>query len=355
MTLATDKYISQLHHCIPMSSMVKEAFERLKTETQFVIYKKDQRIFSIGDNDEDSLFLLEGEIKLVSSDGKHSKISTNNKQSLYALAALKPRLFSARATEGTLIAKIKTKILDKLLIWEHSTYNTNSSSVEVNDLPLGFDENDSDRDWKMSMLQTQIFLTLPAANIITLFDKMENIEVKKDQQIINQGDQGDYYYMIKKGHCQISRTFQDNQEAIILEELGPTDCFGEEALVSGEPRNASVIMKSDGILVRLAKEDFHSMLEEPILEWVEKKQAEQLTQDGAIPIDVRMEDEYANSGIANTINIPLYLLRLKMKNLDKKTTYILFCDTGSRSSAAAFLMAQAGFKNVVILKDGLHP
>jgi rhodanese-related sulfurtransferase len=355
MSLTADKYISQLHHCIPISSMVKKAFERLKTETEFIIYKKDQRIFSIGDNDEDSLFLLEGEIKLVSKDGKYSTISTDNTQSLYAIAALKPRLFSALATKGTLIAKIKTKILDKLLIWEQSTYNSNNSSVEVKDLPIGFDESDSDREWKMSMLQTQIFLTLPAANIITLFDKMENIEVKKDQQIIKQGVPGDYYYMIKKGFCQVSRRFQDNKEAIILGELGPTECFGEEALVSGESRNARVIMKTDGILVRLAKEDFHLMLEEPLLEWVERKQAEQLTHDGAIPIDVRMEEEYANSGIANTLNIPLYLLRLKMKNLDKNSQYILFCDTGARSSAAAFLMAKEGFKHVFILKDGLLP
>jgi len=355
MSLTADKYISQLHHCIPISSMVKEAFERLKTETEFIVYKKDQKIFSIGDKDEDSLFLLEGEIKLISKDGKHSKISTDNTQSLYALAALKPRLFTAHATKGTLIAKVKTKILDKLLIWEQSAYNSPNSSVEVNDLPIGFDENDSDREWKMAMLQTQIFLTLPAANIITLFDKMENFEARKGQQIIKQDEPGDYYYMIKDGSCQVNRTFQDNKEAIVLGELGPTDCFGEEALVSGEPRNASVIMKTDGILVRLAKEDFHLMLEEPLLEWVDNQQAKQLTLDGAVPIDVRMEDEFANSGIANTVNIPLYLLRLKMKNMDKKAKFILFCDTGARSSAAAFLMAKEGFKNVYILKDGFHP
>jgi len=91
------------------------------------------------------------------------------------------------------------------------------------------------------------------------------------------------------------------------------------------------------------------------MEWVDNQQAKQLTLDGAVPIDVRMEDEFANSGIANTVNIPLYLLRLKMKNMDKKAKFILFCDTGARSSAAAFLMAKEGFKNVYILKDGFHP
>ena len=139
--------------------------------------------------------------------------------------------------------------------------------------------------------------------LATLFDKMESINVKKDQQIITQGEPGDYYYMIKVGSCEVHRKFQDNKDAIVLDKMGPTDCFGEEALVSGEPRNASVVMTSDGILVRLAKEDFHSMLEEPILEWVNKHQAEKLTKDGAIPVDVRMEDEFAHSGVKNTINL----------------------------------------------------
>ena len=164
MAITADKHLIQLHHCIPISSMVKEAFDRLKNETQFLKYDSEQTIFSLGDNDEYSLFLLEGVIKLVSKDGKYSSISHNDSQSLYAIAALKPRLFTAQATPGTIIARVKTKILDKLLIWEHSTLNSNRKSVEVSDLVLGIDDSDSDREWKMSMLQTQIFLTLPAAN-----------------------------------------------------------------------------------------------------------------------------------------------------------------------------------------------
>ncbi|MFK5895046.1 MAG: cyclic nucleotide-binding domain-containing protein [Pseudomonadota bacterium] len=348
MTSIADKYNKRLQLCIPINSFDKEVFDRLKSAIEFQQYKEKQEIFSIGDDDIYSLFLLDGEIELFSKDGKQTHISIDNKQSLHAIAALKPRLFDAHATtDNVLIAKIPTETLNKLLIWDQG-----SSSVEVSDISISF--NESDNEWKMSMLQTEIFLTLPAANIMSLFDKMETIDVIIGEEIITQGDPADYYYMIKEGFCQVSRTFQNNTEAIILNELGPTDCFGEEAIVSGDLRNASIIMTSDGKLVRLAKEQFHSLLEEPLLKWVDNQQTKQLIQDGAIPIDVRTEDEFANSGINNTTNIPLYLLRLKIQNLDKNSNYVLFCDTGSRSSAAAFLMAQAGFKNVFILKNGLH-
>ncbi len=350
MPLNSDKHLSQLKHCIPINSIVKKAYERLKSETTLVEYKKNQTIFSIGDIDTNSLFLLDGKIELFSKDGKKSVISTENKQSLYALAVLKPRLFSAQAKSSVTIAKLKTKVLDKLLIWEESATELIEYGMEVDDILV----DTKDSDWKMAMLQTQIFLTLPAASIMSLFNNMEPLETKKGQQIIKQGDPGDYYYIIKSGTCIISRSFQDNAEAVILDEIGPTDCFGEEALVSGEPRNANVSMKTDGTLLRLAKDKFHSLLEEPLLNWVDNQQVKSLIQSGSIPIDVRMEDEYANSGIKNTQNIPLYLLRINMQNMDKNAHYILFCDTGDRSSAAAFLMTQAGFKNVSILKNGIQ-
>ncbi len=351
MTNTIDNYFSQFCHCVPIKSVIKEAYERLKTETSFTQYEEGENIFSIGDNDPNSLFLLEGEIELLSNDGKKSILSAKQEQSLFALSSLKPRLFNAHALDHVLIAKINTKILDKLLIWEQSATETEHAAVEVDDISFCFDA--SDMEWKMAMLQTQLFLTLPAANITFLFDCMEVMEVKKDQQIITIGEPGDYYYIIKSGDCIVTRSFEGNTDEIIINELEAGDCFGEEALVSGKPRNANVIMRTDGTLMRLSQETFHSMLEEPLLNWVEKDQVKKLIQEGAIPIDVRTEDEFKHSGIKNTLNIPLYLLRVQIKVMDKKEHYILFCDNGSRSSAAAFIMTQKGFKNVSILTGGL--
>ncbi|MCI0400965.1 MAG: rhodanese-like domain-containing protein [Gammaproteobacteria bacterium] len=46
------------------------------------------------------------------------------------------------------------------------------------------------------------------------------------------------------------------------------------------------------------------------------------------------------------------MLRLKAGGLDPRRKYIVYCDTGRRSSAAAFLLNQRGF-NAYILKGGL--
>jgi len=53
------------------------------------------------------------------------------------------------------------------------------------------------------------------------------------------------------------------------------------------------------------------------------------------------------------VNIPLYFIRLKLSKLDEKTTYIVCCDTGRRSSAGAFILNERGF-NTRVLRGGLN-
>ena len=56
--------------------------------------------------------------------------------------------------------------------------------------------------------------------------------------------------------------------------------------------------------------------------------------------------------IEESINIPLYFIRLKLSTLDRSVPYVVYCDTGRRSSAAAFIMVERGF-DAFVLKGGL--
>ena len=54
----------------------------------------------------------------------------------------------------------------------------------------------------------------------------------------------------------------------------------------------------------------------------------------------------------DAVNIPLYFIRLKINALDKNTQYVVCCDTGRRSSAAAYILSERGFE-AYVLKGGL--
>jgi phage shock protein E len=70
-----------------------------------------------------------------------------------------------------------------------------------------------------------------------------------------------------------------------------------------------------------------------------------LTQGGQI-IDVRSEEEFASSHKNRSINIPLGLLKKRMKELDNTKPIILCCASGSRSALAKRILIANGFENV---------
>ena len=161
--------------------------------------------------------------------------------------------------------------------------------------------------------------------------------------VLKQGDDGDYYYIIKSGKAKVTRSSKTGSE-LTLATLKDGDAFGEEALLSEAKRNATVVMDGPGVLMRLAKEDFNALLKEPMLSWIDLAGAQDLIQGGAKWLEVRLESEHENTGLKDSENIPLFMLRMKVDLLDDKVAYIVYCDTGRRSSAAAFLLSERGFQ-----------
>ena len=112
-------------------------------------------------------------------------------------------------------------------------------------------------------------------------------------------------------------------------------------------------MLTDGTLMQLGRDDFQSLLNEPMIVSLEHQEADEAVSHGGRWLDVRVPSEFKAFAKANAMNLPLYLLRHKLDVLDRKTPYVVYCDTGRRSSAAAFLLNQRGFETAV-LKGGLN-
>jgi rhodanese-related sulfurtransferase len=182
--------------------------------------------------------------------------------------------------------------------------------------------------------------------------RMQRINSRSGDVVIKQGDEGDYFYVIVNGRCSVTRETPLNKEGIKLAELGMGDTFGEEALISEAKRNATVTMLTDGTLMRLGKQDFTTLLNEPMLQWVEFDQAKEIVAKGGKWLDVRLPSEYQNVHFDDAVNIPLYFIRLKLNALDKAVSYVVCCDTGRRSSAGAYILTERGF-DACVLKGGL--
>ena len=175
----------------------------------------------------------------------------------------------------------------------------------------------------------------------------------KGDVVVEQGGTGDYYYIITQGRCEVTRAASAKAPDYRLAMLGPGEAFGEEALVAGTSRNATVRMVMDGELVRLPKADFFDLIQKPLLSSVTFEQGKNIeSTKNALWLDVRFPEEHQLSGLEGSINHPLNTLRMHSGQLDSETTYIVYCDTGTRSAVAVFLLAERGF-DVHCLSGGL--
>lgn len=74
---------------------------------------------------------------------------------------------------------------------------------------------------------------------------------------------------------------------------------------------------------------------------------------GAGLIDVRSAAEYRQGSLKGSHNLPVAELRRRLGELDAQRSYVLLCANGTQSEAAAFLLAQRGYR-VAVLRGGLQ-
>jgi len=335
--------ISQL---VPLDGLSGERLQKLLTEAKLDEVKSGKEIFKEGDQDAFTFFLLDGEIELSSKkSGARRSVRGGTDEAKYALSNLKPRQYSGKTLSSAQILRIDTALLDSLLAWDQ----TFGSGIEVEE--IGGDGMDT--AWMQRLFESRALLKLPPANLERVFARFEEIPMKPGQLVIRQGEKGDFYYVIKQGRCRVVQKPGVEQKMVALADLVEGDSFGEEALLSDAPRNATIAALTDGVLMRLAKDDFMALLKEPLVERIDERETASRVQAGAALIDVRLDTEFKRANLRNSTNIPLAQLRKQADALDKNRKYIVYCDSGRRSSAAAFLLSERGFE-VAVLKDGLN-
>jgi CRP-like cAMP-binding protein len=328
----------------PLDGLKAENLHALARKTQILELGAGRILFKQGDTDKRTFYLVAGQVELRGDDRVIGVVRAGSPEARAALAPGLPRKFTARATTDLEYIMIDSDLLDVLLTWDQT------GQYEVAE--LRGDGLDVSGDWMTTLLQTKAFHRIPPANIQAIFMRMQRINYRARDIVIKQGTEGDYFYVVVAGKCVVTRETPLNKEGIKLAELGPGDSFGEEALIAEAKRNATVTMATDGTLMRLGKADFQTLLNEPLLQWVDYDAARDIVAKGGKWLDVRLPSEFQNFRIDDAVNIPLYFIRLKLNALDKKTQYVVCCDTGRRSSAAAYILSERGFE-AYVLKGGL--
>jgi len=302
-----------------------------------------------------ALYLIKGDLGLRFEDGNKRILRGGTEAAKHSIDAGHIPIKDTIALTEIEIVRIDLDLLDIMLTWDqlagYETTTPELKSVKT----ANMEESRGTGAWmtdtgvfSAGKLQTGVFSRLPPANIEEMFKRMTPINVTAGQVIITQGAEGDFYYLIDQGSAIVSRVAAVGEQPVVLAELHAADAFGEEALVSDNKRNATITMKTDGRLLRLNKTDFIQLLKAPLIQHVPKDKAAEMVKAGAILLDVRFPSEYKFDHLPHAVNAPLNEIRSIVSKLDKAKEYIVYCQTGRRSSAAAFILVQYGLKAFVL-------
>lgn len=328
----------------PLDGLKRDNLAALARKIQIREMSPGQLLFKEGDTEKRTLYVLSGTLELIDSGKVVGTVEGGTEFARNPIAPVYPRRVTARAKDRVQFISIDSDLLDVMLTWDQT------GTYEVSDLQGKSSQ--GGEDWMTMLLQTKAFHKIPPANIQAIFMRMQQINYRSGDVILKQGSEGDYFYVLIRGAALVTRETPLSKEGIKLAALQVGDTFGEEALISDAKRNATVTMQTDGAVMRLGKEDFKTLLNEPMLDWVSMSEAEDLIRSGAQWLDVRLPSEYDVQHLDGATNIPLYFIRLKINTLDQDKKYIVCCDTGRRSSAGAYILSERGYQ-AYVLRGGI--
>jgi CRP-like cAMP-binding protein len=334
-----------LQTLVPVKALTEDHLLTLMRDTQIEVICRGQTICHRGDCDNTHIYLLSGSVS-IGIHGANIVVQANDAEAHLPLAHYQPRLSPIVALEDCQIIRFDSEQLDAMLAWDQAA---NYITLDI----TGQRDLDEDADWMLTLLRSNLFYKVPPMNIRQILSRFQSQFAHAGDVIIRQGELGDSCYFIKEGSVSVYRANDVKGKSELIAELGVGRCFGEDALVNDTPRNATVAMRENGVLMKLEKQDFYVLLKSPPVHGRTLADVERELNAGAQLLDVRTEEEYDLAHAQDALNMPLNILKLKSRLLDRETHYIAYCNSGRRSTAAAYLLSEDGYR-VTVLRGGFE-
>ena len=285
---------------------------------------------------EECVFVLSGEVVQVNGD---EEVLLDPHSTLNRPVCLAGGRATFSARQHSVLGRINPARLDFLLSWES--------------LGTGAVSDDPFRQWLSGLRNPMIFGQLPLENAHAIFRRLQPVMAEAGEVVFDMREEAKQFYFIEQGQAELWRPGLYDDELKLTKVLGVGDYFGEEALLTGELRNARVRMIGKSRLLVLDKKDFDELINTPMIERVSATVAKAMLDEGAQLLDIRYEDEYEMEYIPGCTLIPLLELRERVKELESGKDYVVYCHSGKRSCVAAMILSEHKL-NAVSLNGGIR-
>ena len=326
---------------VPISELSAGHREELAEHCELLKLEKGELITGDESLADVLLYVAKGQLRVSGGDYPQEVIRAEDLKARFAIPGMDTPGRQATAISAAELLQVNRAKASTLLMWSHSNAGADAEHIHARERA----------DITALLLDCDYFAQVPHRHLQEVAECIERIDARAGEDILRRGEAGKHYYIVQDGMCEVLREGNHGVEVAVARLL-PGSTFGEESLLTGSPRNASVRMLSDGSLLRLSLEHFMRLIATPLLNHISHERAEDLIALGARWLDVRTAQEFTANALDNAINLPLTQLREGVKQLQPSVSYVTYCDSGQRAQAAAFLLAQRGF-NVCCLRTGI--
>ena len=111
------------------------------------------------------------------------------------------------------------------------------------------------------LMEVPLFAGLGPKILVKIIPALNREYFSGGSTILKQGDPGDSFYIIRRGAVRVTLERQ-NRQTVTIAELGDKEGFGEMALLTDQPRSATVVALEDVEAWSLTKTAFHGLLSE---------------------------------------------------------------------------------------------
>lgn len=328
-----------LRNLVPLATFHSEAFADLCKNIS-VEEVRDQPIFKRGDSRTDLVYLLDGTVVLQADELIVDVVNSESESARFALAHQIPRKIDAIANGLVHIVRLDADVVNNP---PPAVYEENQGFTLFEDL-----SEDSD-DWMTALLRLPLFQNLSPINLQKILISLKTTHYSEGEVIISEVSPVEYFYLINKGQCQLTRKWGGELHQI---KLGAGDSFGEEYLTTDKPSQETVVALGDVSIIQLDKKHFLSHIKTPLVNVIAPEELSNAIEKGAIVLDVRLPASFEKQNLVGSANIPLLLLRMRMSEIPKDKQVIVVCANGLESEAAAFLLIKHNI-SASVLKNGM--
>lgn len=325
---------------MPFTLLSKERITEVVNVVRFIEMREGEIFQITGGRGKDYLYVIEGSLNVIThGEVRHIKGPEETRKAPIILQP-QPATSTIVARSNTIICHADRSMLDDLISWDEMVH-------------MMEDVNEGLAEQMEQVRNSLVFRRMPLELVEMAFARMKTVNLKKGESAVKQGEEGNSYYIITKGSADVMQTGVYDSKPKKIAELKAGDAFGCDALISGATRSETVVMREDSTLSVLNKKDFEELVSNPLIKTANQRVVKSMLETGYIPIDVRYPEEFDEGHIPGARLIPLFELRNRISELDKKEKYVVYCHGGSRAAVAALVLTQNQY-DVVSLQGGLR-